>query len=47
MSSKSKHTTILQKIGLALFVIALAVFIASLAFSHYRLDEEAVRNNLD
>ena len=47
MSSKSNHTTILQKIGLALFVIALAVFIASLAFSHYRLDEEAVRNNLD
>jgi ferredoxin-type protein NapH len=46
MSAKSKPKTILQKIGIALFVLAMGIFIASLTMSTFRLDKEAIKSNL-
>ena len=40
MASKSSHHTLLQKIGLGLFIIAFLVFNAVLVLDHYQLPEE-------
>jgi len=47
MSTKSTDKTFLQKVGIALFVIAIGVFIASLTMSTFVLDEEALQSSLN
>jgi len=47
MSTKSTDKTFLQKIGIALFAIALGIFIASLTMSTFVLDEEALQSSLN
>lgn len=43
MSNKSTDKTILQKLGLAIFVIALGVFTLSLGLDSYQLSEESLK----
>ena len=45
-SNKSTDKTLLQKIGIALFSLALFVFIASLSLSHYTIDTTALKDNI-
>lgn len=40
MSNKSNHSTIIQKIGLTLFVIALGLFTCSLGLENYKVSQE-------
>lgn len=47
MSSKSTEKNLVQKIGIALFVLALALFTGSLTMSHYELDLAAVKQELN
>jgi len=46
MSKKSTDKTILQKIGIALFVVALITFTAALNLSQFQLDEPVLREQL-
>lgn len=45
-SNKSTDKTILQKLGIGLFSLALLIFIASLTLSHYVIDLTTLQNNL-
>ncbi len=47
MASKSTEKNLIQKIGIALFVLALTVFTGSLTMSHYELDFAAVEEGLN
>ena len=47
MSAKSNSKTIIQIIGIVLFSIAMAVFIAILGMSKFELDQTALLNNFD
>lgn len=47
MSRKSTEKTPLQYLGIALFVLALGVFVVSLSLSRYELDFEVLKTELD
>ena len=47
MASKATEKTLIQKVGIALFVFALGVFIASLAMSRFEIDEQVLKEQLD
>lgn len=47
MSGQNQDINTTQYIGIGLFVLALAVFVGSLTFSHYELDLAAVKSSLN
>lgn len=46
MSSKATEKTLIQKVGIALFVLALGVFIASLGLSRFTVDVQVLEEQL-
>ena len=46
MSSKATEKTLIQKVGIALFVFALGVFIVSLGMSKFTIDEQVLEEQL-
>ena len=46
MSAKQTDKNLLQYIGIGLFSLALAIFVASLTLSEYQLDLDAVKTQL-
>lgn len=46
MSNKATEKTLIQKVGIVLFSIALGVFIAALGMSRFELDETTLKENL-